>query len=92
MLAHPTLDHLHALGLYGLAKGFKELEHRPEARGLDHAEWLGLLLEYELTLRCSATIWMRKQRQSGWPFWRSRRGDDCRGATITQALFCREMI
>ena len=51
MLAHPTLDHLHALGLYGLAKGFKELEHRPEARGLDHAEWLGLLLEYELTLR-----------------------------------------
>jgi predicted transcriptional regulator len=43
-------------------------------------------------LRCSATIWMRKQRQSGWPFWRSRRGDDCRGATITQALFCREMI
>ena len=51
MLAHPTLDHLHALGLYGLAKGFKELEHRPEARGLDHAEWLGLLVEYELTLR-----------------------------------------
>jgi len=51
MLAHPTLDHLHALGLHGLAKGFKELEHKPEARGLDHAEWLGLLLEYELTLR-----------------------------------------
>src|ERR1700678_3087368 len=51
MLAHPTLDHLHALGLYGLAKGFKELEHKPEARGLEHAEWLGLLLEYELTLR-----------------------------------------
>ena len=40
-------------------------------------------------LLCSATIWMGRQRQSGWPFWRSRRGDDCRGATITQALFCR---
>ena len=51
MLAHPTLDHLNALGLYGLAKGFKELEHKAEARSLDHAEWLGLLLEYELTLR-----------------------------------------
>ena len=51
MLAHPTLDQLNAPGLYGLAKGFKELEHKPEARGLDHAEWLGLLLEYELTLR-----------------------------------------
>ena len=51
MLAHPTLDQLNALGLYGLAKGFKELEHKAEARSLDHAEWLGLLLEYELTLR-----------------------------------------
>jgi DNA replication protein DnaC len=51
MLAHPTLEQLHALGLHGLAKGFKELEHKAEAGGLDHAEWLGLLLEYELTLR-----------------------------------------
>jgi DNA replication protein DnaC len=51
MLAHPTLDQLNTLGLHGLAKGFKELEHRPETRGLDHAEWLGLLLDYELTLR-----------------------------------------
>ena len=51
MLAHPTLDQLHALGLYGLAKGFKELEHKPEARSLEHSEWLGLLLEYEATLR-----------------------------------------
>ena len=51
MLAHPTLDQLNALGLTGIAKGFKELEHKAEARGLDHAEWLALLLEYELTLR-----------------------------------------
>ncbi len=51
MFAHPTLDQLNAPGLYGLAKGFKDLEHKPEARGLDQAEWLGLLLEYETTLR-----------------------------------------
>src|SRR5271155_4706561 len=51
MLAHPTLDQLNTLGLYGLAKDFRELEHKPEARSLDHAEWLGLLLEYETTLR-----------------------------------------
>jgi len=51
MLAHPTLDQLNTLGLHGLAKGFKELQHKPEARGLDHSEWLGLLLDYELTLR-----------------------------------------
>src|SRR5208283_959497 len=41
---------------------------------------------------CSATIWMRRQRQSVWPFWRSRRRYDCRSATITQALFRREMV
>ena len=51
MLAHPTLEQLHTLGLHGLAKGFKELENKAEARSLDHAEWLGLLLEYEMTLR-----------------------------------------
>ena len=51
MLTHPTIDQLSALGFHGLAKGIKELEHKPEARSLDHAEWLGLLLEYELTLR-----------------------------------------
>ena len=36
---------------------------------------------------CSATIWMGTQRQSGWPFRRSRREDDCRGPMITQAIF-----
>ena len=51
MLAHPTLDQLNVLGLYGLTKGFKELQNKAEARSLDHAEWLGLLLEYEMTLR-----------------------------------------
>ena len=35
MLSHPTLDQLNALGLHGLTKGFRELEHKPEARGLD---------------------------------------------------------
>jgi len=51
MLAHPTIDLLHALGLHGMAKGFKELDTQPEAAGLTHAEWLALLLEHEATLR-----------------------------------------
>src|ERR1700692_161304 len=51
MLAHPTLDQLNTLGLYGLAKGFRELEHKAEARAPEHAKWLVLLLEYEQTLR-----------------------------------------
>ena len=46
MLAHPTLD-LTALGLHGMAKGYQEIAAHPEARALDHAEWLGLLLEHE---------------------------------------------
>ena len=31
MLAHPTLDLLHALGLHGMAKGFQELDQNTEA-------------------------------------------------------------
>ena len=51
MLTHPTLDQLYALGLHGMAKGFKELDGNPEARTLEHPEWLALLLEHESTLR-----------------------------------------
>jgi len=51
MLTHPTLDLLHELGLHGMAKGFKALEQDAETGSLRHAEWLGLLLEHELTLR-----------------------------------------
>ena len=45
MLNHPTLDRLTELGLDGMAKGFRELEANPESRALEHAEWLGLLVE-----------------------------------------------
>ncbi|MEY9136506.1 DNA replication protein DnaC [Bradyrhizobium diazoefficiens] len=51
MLTHPTLDLLQNLGLHGMAKGFKELDAQPEARSLEHAEWLALLLEQEKTQR-----------------------------------------
>lgn len=51
MLDHPTLDLLHELGLHGMAHGFRELAQNPEARALDHAEWLAILLEHEVTLR-----------------------------------------
>jgi DNA replication protein DnaC len=51
MLTHPTLDLLHELGLEGCARGFKELAANPSAATLDHAEWLGVLLEHEVTRR-----------------------------------------
>ena len=61
MLLHPTLDRLNALGLYGIAKGFKDLADHPEARNLTHAEWLGLLLEHETTLRRQKRFEMRSR-------------------------------
>ena len=51
MLTHPTLDLLHGLGLHGMAQGYKTLEANPEAGALTHAEWLGVILEHEKTMR-----------------------------------------
>ena len=51
MLNHPTLDRLTEPGLDGMAKGFRDLVANPESRSLEHAEWLGLLVEQEATLR-----------------------------------------
>jgi DNA replication protein DnaC len=51
LLNHPTLDLLADLGLHGIAKGFRDLGDNPETASLNHAEWLGLLLERESTLR-----------------------------------------
>ena len=51
MLTHPTLDLLADLGLHGMAKGFRDLADNPEGATLGHAEWLGILLERESTLR-----------------------------------------
>ena len=51
MLNHPTLTQLDALGFAGMATAFKELASNPDAKALDHAEWLGLLLDREVTVR-----------------------------------------
>jgi DNA replication protein DnaC len=51
MLNHPTLDQLHTLGLTGMATAFVELAASGEAEAMSHAEWLGLLLDREITHR-----------------------------------------
>ncbi len=51
MLAHPTIEQLHAMGLKGMAKALVEASDNEDARTLSHAEWPGLLLEREATLR-----------------------------------------
>ena len=51
MLIHPTLDQLGQLGFPGIAQALAELEASGEAATLSHADWLGLLLDRELTHR-----------------------------------------
>lgn len=63
MLTHPSLDLLHSLGLLGKAKGFKDLDAQPDARSLEHAEWLPLLLEHEKTIPTKAVRKQSSNRQ-----------------------------
>jgi DNA replication protein DnaC len=51
LLTHPTLDQLNQLGLSGMAQAFAELEAAGDAATLSHADWLGLLLDREVTHR-----------------------------------------
>jgi hypothetical protein len=51
LLTHPTLDLLHQLGLNGMAKAFGEIEASDEVTTLTHPEWLGLLLDREVSYR-----------------------------------------
>ena len=51
MLKHPTLDQLHTLGLYGMAKAFADLAAADRAKDLAHADWLALLLDMEASWR-----------------------------------------
>ncbi|AHK47308.1 Insertion sequence putative ATP-binding protein [Ensifer sp. M14] len=51
MLTNPTIDRLRELGLHGMATAFQELDAQSEARGLEHGEWLAILLEREATMR-----------------------------------------
>jgi DNA replication protein DnaC len=51
LLIHPTIDQLHQLGLAGMAKAFTEIEADADTARLTHPEWLGLLLEREISHR-----------------------------------------
>src|SRR5207245_10266389 len=51
VLTHPMLDQLGQLGLSGMAQAFAELKASDETAALTHADWLGLLLDRELTHR-----------------------------------------
>src|SRR5215471_6714490 len=51
MLIHPTVDRLRALGLAAMADTLTELQNNPDAAEMPHADWLGLLVDREVTAR-----------------------------------------
>jgi DNA replication protein DnaC len=83
VLTHPTVDQLIKLGLAGMARAFAELQDNPSATGLNHAEWLALLLEREATDRSNRQLTARlrharlRQRATIEDIdWRTSRGLD----------------
>src|SRR6266700_7269732 len=51
VLTHPMLDQLAKLALSGMAQAFAELEASGDGATLTHADWLGLLVDREMTHR-----------------------------------------
>jgi hypothetical protein len=51
MLVHPTIERLRALGLTAMADALIELQNNPQATEIPHADWLGLLIDHEVTFR-----------------------------------------
>ncbi len=51
MLTHPTLDQLQQMKLDGMAEAFIELQAQDATVDLSHAEWLGLLVDREISSR-----------------------------------------
>lgn len=51
VLIHPTVERLRALGLAAMADTVIELQNNPEAADMPHADWLGLLIDREVTAR-----------------------------------------
>lgn len=51
MLIHPTVERLRSLGLAAMADTLVELQNNPEAAEMQHADWLGLLIDREVTAR-----------------------------------------
>ncbi len=51
MLSHPTVERLRALGLTAMADTLIELQNSSEAAEMTHPDWLGLLVDREVTAR-----------------------------------------
>src|SRR6516164_20524 len=61
MLIHPTVERLRAIGLHAMADTLIELQDNPQAADLAHADWLGLLVDREITYRDNRRLARRLQ-------------------------------
>jgi DNA replication protein DnaC len=68
MLTHPLIDRLRSLGLTAMADAFLEMQNNTAAAELSREDWLGLLLDREVTARDNKRLGRRlghaKLRQS----------------------------
>ncbi len=56
MLTHPTLDQMHILGLAGMAAAWRDIAEQDSARELSREDWLGLMLDREITCRADRRL------------------------------------
>ena len=61
MLIHPTAERLRGLGLSAMADALLELQNNPQAAELPHADWLGLLVDREASVRDNRRLARRLQ-------------------------------
>ena len=61
MLLHPTIERLRSIGLHAIADALIELQDNPEAAELPHPDWLGLLVDREITYRENRRLARRLQ-------------------------------
>jgi len=61
MLIHPTVERLRSIGLHAIADALIELQNNPEVAELPHADWLGLLVDREITYRDNRRLARRLQ-------------------------------
>lgn len=56
MLTNPTLEQMQSLGLPGMAKAYRDLDEQPGANELNRDEWLGLMLDREISMRADKRL------------------------------------
>jgi hypothetical protein len=63
MLTHPLAERLRALGMAAMADTFLEMQNSSAAADLTREDWLGLLLDREVTARDNKRLSRRLSRQ-----------------------------